>query len=558
MIALLTTFLRWIMRNVLSVAAIALVLYFGNLGWQEWNKTSDEVKAAVTSLPGLEASLDELQKSTTQSALQLEQRLQGLRQASASAIKSRLESIDTELSALRNSRRTTTEKARSLFTGHQGEIVGDYQRELKISLLDIERTNLQLLDHQRILEKLRVQHANAYAALAATVAPGLRPTCPPDPDSLRSRLPAIVSKTAARHLELCRENANAANAYKLQKDQYDSLTKPLSALNATQGLLRPIEDRLANAKALVDKKSLGIVLHEIASYLPAAMVILLFALLTPVAIKTFLFYVIAPIASRRPPIRLLPTSGENPVGASTPLPLHLDSVMVSSVSHSISIAPDHELLVHSDYLQSSGTGGNKNTKWLLNARYPLASLAAGMTVLTRIQPKVTDSVVVSSTTDPFSEVGVLDLEEDGALVLQPHNLVGVLQLRNRPIRITSHWRLGSLTAWLTLQLRYLVFHGPGSLVVKGCRGIRIEPAGTGRMINQAATMGFSANLAYSATRTETFVAYLMGKQELFNDRFSGGPGFYVYEEMPHFGKKSGITGRGLEGLLDSVLKVFGI
>ena len=86
----------------------------------------------------------------------------------------------------------------------------------------------------------------------------------------------------------------------------------------------------------------------------------------------------------------------------------------------------------------------------------------------------------------------------------------------------------------------------------------MESAGNGRSINQAATIGFSANLAYATTRCETFGSYLMGKQELFNDRFSGGPGFYVYEETPYFGKRSGITGRGIEGVFDTVLKVFGV
>ena len=47
-------------------------------------------------------------------------------------------------------------------------------------------------------------------------------------------------------------------------------------------------------------------------------------------------------------------------------------------------------------------------------------------------------------------------------------------------------------------------------------------------------------------------------RSLFNDNFAGGPGVYVYEEMPFFGNKSGITGRGLEGLIDAVLKCFGI
>ncbi|MEO8314716.1 MAG: hypothetical protein ABI645_07970, partial [Pseudomonadota bacterium] len=514
MIALLAGFIRWMARNLLSLAVIVFVLYFGKLVVQEWRKSTIEVTTARDSRPGLEASLDALQQFASQNALKLDRSLKGLQRAPDSVIESRLESIDSELSSLQISQRTKADKALSLLTGHREEIVEDYQRELTISLLEIERTNLSLLDHQRTLEKLRSQHANTYAALAAASAPGTLPTCPQNPESWRSRLAAVVLKSAALHLELCRENQKAANAYKAQKGRYENLTKPISAINVAQEIIGPIEQQLASAKAVAARKSLGLVLHEIASYLPLALGILCMALLTPVAIKTFLYYFIAPIASRRPPIRILPTATASLAGVGNLLPLVPDVETVSSVSHMISISPEHELLVHADYLQSSGTGGNKNTKWLLNARYPIASLAAGMTVLTRIRPNVAESVVVSATTDPFSEVGVLELGENGALVLQPHNLVGVLQLRNRPIRITSHWRLGSLTAWLTLQLRYLVFHGPGSLVVKGCRGIRVEPAGTDRMINQAATIGFSANLAYSATRNETFVAYLMGKQEL--------------------------------------------
>ncbi len=126
------------------------------------------------------------------------------------------------------------------------------------------------------------------------------------------------------------------------------------------------------------------------------------------------------------------------------------------------------------------------------------------------------------------------------------------------MRITRHWRLGTLQSWLTLQLRFLVFHGPGQLVMKGCRGIRIESAGTGRLINQAATLGFSANVDYANTRCETFVSYWIGKEDLFNDLFTGESGVYVYEEMPDLKRTTGITGRGLEGLTDAVLKVFGV
>ena len=146
------------------------------------------------------------------------------------------------------------------------------------------------------------------------------------------------------------------------------------------------------------------------------------------------------------------------------------------------------------------------------------------------------------------------------MVVQPRSLTGVVKQASLPVAITRHWRLLSLHAWLTFQFRYLAFHGPCKLILKGCRGVRSEEprANQPRLINQAATIGFSANLNYKTTRCETFVSYLRGKENLFNDLFSGGPGRFVYEEVPAPTGKTGIAGRGLEGFVDAVLKAFGI
>ena len=54
------------------------------------------------------------------------------------------------------------------------------------------------------------------------------------------------------------------------------------------------------------------------------------------------------------------------------------------------------------------------------------------------------------------------------------------------------------------------------------------------------------------------MSYWMGKDDLFNDIFTGELGSYVYEEMPDYKQKNGIAGRGLEGVFDAVLNVFGI
>ncbi len=234
----------------------------------------------------------------------------------------------------------------------------------------------------------------------------------------------------------------------------------------------------------------------------------------------------------------------------------------SAVSLPFEIGPGEEILIHSDFLQSSSQPAHKQTQWFLNPRLPFTSLASGMFILTRIRPEggVGAHVVVSSQNDAFGEVGAIEVPEHAALVVQPRSLAGVVKRIGSPLRITRHWRLASVHAWLTLQLRYLVFHGPCTLVLKGCRGVRAEHPDPGRprVINQSATLGFSANLDYRNTRCETFVSYLRGKEALFNDLFAGGPGLFVYEEMPARGRRGGIVGRGIEGTLDAALKAFGI
>jgi hypothetical protein len=88
--------------------------------------------------------------------------------------------------------------------------------------------------------------------------------------------------------------------------------------------------------------------------------------------------------------------------------------------------------------------------------------------------------------------------------------------------------------------------------------VRQENAGPGRSIDQNQTIGFSAHLAYAPRRSETFGAYLLGVNGLFNDSFAGGDGILVYEEMPYSGRRGGLTGRGLQGVTDVLLKFFGI
>lgn len=290
--------------------------------------------------------------------------------------------------------------------------------------------------------------------------------------------------------------------------------------------------------------------HQAILYAIAAVV---GGVLLPPIIRAGWYFGVAPLSSRCAPIQLRTRSSRDDSLGDRGAP----ALVQFGPSLAIDLSPNDELLVHPDFLQSVAQNCRTDTMLLFSWAMPFTSLAANLYGLTRIRAEDRQRFVVSSTRDPFLEVAALELPAGETLVLHPRSLVGVVQTRKKPLKIDRVWRFGWI-AWLTLQFRYVMFEGPAMLILQGCRGVRVESADDGRSIDQAATIGFSADLQYSSRRSETFWAYLTGKHGLFNDSFSGGPGVYIYEEMPHFGRRTGITGRGLEGFIDVVLDAFGI
>lgn len=229
----------------------------------------------------------------------------------------------------------------------------------------------------------------------------------------------------------------------------------------------------------------------------------------------------------------------------------------SMPSCEVEVTPENELLVRGGYVQSAPSDCEASTQWFLNGRRLLTSYVAGLTLLTRYRATRGQKVVVSSSTDPLAELVCITIPQGAALVLLPRHIVGVLQPLDQPVIITSHWRLFTLHAWLTFQLRYLVFHGPATLILQGCRGVRIESCEMGRTLSADATIGFSANLAYGTRRSDTFWEYFRGTQRLLNDYFPGGNGFYLYQEVPRRERGAG-GGHWLDGVMDALLKPFGV
>lgn len=567
--------IRWLVKYSISFILIIVVLLAGNYVRKQYHN----LESVNVEIDLLKSAIPEIQDFFLNEKKSVVARVSAIDKKVIGRIEERKHEIDAEIANKISSRETISD---FFTTSISTRIINGYKLDIEIELLRQEReyiSNLSSIANAQIdieageieLEKRRLIHAalfKQYQENGVKFENALKESKTSFSYSKKyvSLNPAI-GKLDREQISLAEDNQKAQSEYKVQKKLLDiskheiNIRKnALSYFKVNEdkifAILNPLKHAIQEKENLVLDNWLTKIQNPSLSLAQIALMILAGAILVPIGIKSTFYFVFALLASKRPPICILPKSS-GPIDGLSDCE-SFDSSRISTVSVKIMVDDSHELLLHPEFIQTLSVHGKTDTKLLLDWSCPLSSLAAGLIGLTRIRSDHSEVVVVSSTKDPFSEIATLTLSEDSALVFQPRSLVGVLYRKGNPVRISRHWRIWSLHAWLTLQLRYLVFHGPATLIVRGCRGVRVEKAGKGRRINQASTMGFSANLLYSTTRTETFWPYLIGEQELFVDSFDGDFGYYVYEEMPNYGKKSGITGRGLEGITDSFLKVFGI
>jgi len=564
----------WLAGRVL----VFLVILVALVAWDAYREES-LLLAALTKglLPDkelverLETGKQRLEASAATAEHDVKQRLESLQKRGEAAIDVRIAELDDRIKILEGNRLSPLFKLAAVMTGKGLE--QELTKELELQLGKAERDALKQIKGELVAIRAAVASAEgrrrqAYrqwqsdcAGYAAADASRKQFVAA---NPLSSRVPVLGTREQlGRIAEVVREwEQKCSGAYdnyrKAQAEVTNAKRVPKAHLesihSAKEAILAPLAELIASRKSAVEsaEKETRRVLQSVRRVFLQALGILLLVTFAPLGIKAIWYWLMAPMVEKRPPIRIR-------VGGPQGRTLEGESPRrkISAVSQEVVLADGEELLVHPDFLQSSTNQSQKSTKWLLDPRYPFTSIAAGMAILTRVRSRGEDPLTVSSRNDALSEIGVITLAAGEALVLQPRSLVGIVQRTDGPIRIQRRWVFG-LSAWITLQFRYLIFVGPGKLLVQGCRGVRVEAAGTGRSIDQNATMAFSANLEYRPRRSETFSAYVMGVNGLFNDSFAGGPGYCVYEEMPYSGKRSGLTGRGLEGLTDGLLKVVGI
>ncbi|QKY09659.1 hypothetical protein [Janthinobacterium lividum] len=564
---LLTAILHFLLRHALQFALFIVILLAGRLLLAEWRAYS----ASSETIAALRLAADGADQHGAGLAAAATARVNALQKTSQTAITARLAQVQAQLAALR------ARQQPSLFTLPLPDTntlalraQEEAARRVEIEVLVQEARYLTALqaalsgeDARHTLARLHAAHVSAYAALQHNLRQRrqLEARHP-----LATRLPgsdayAQLSLLEAQGQRLREINLQAYQAWAAQRTRTGNATtaaRPAPfAIDepALAGALAPVQKAIAVGEGQLARNWIARWRAPVMDVAPTAALLVLSAILLPVAIKAFFYFVLAPVASRLPPLSIARELQLN--GSSLPLPPHGES-RISAVSQALQLKPGQQMLIHPEYLQSSPVSSTKRTQWLLDWRFPFTSLAAGMVALTRLESETMASVTISASDDPLLEVAVVHLPAGSALVFQPRGLVGLITDAGQPLAISSHWRLGSLHAWLTLQLRFIVFRGPVTLIVRGCRGVRLERAGQGRSISQSATLGFTTDVLYSTLRSETFIPYLRGQQALLNDRFDGDNGVYLYEETPRHGKQPGKVGSWFEGFTDAILKVFGI
>ena len=561
---LLTAILRFLLRHALQFALFIVILLAGRMllaEWRAYSAGSEAVAALKTASSMADGHGAGLAAAATA-------RVNALQKASQAAIATRLKEVQAQLTTLRARQQPSLfslplPDTTTLALHAQEEAT----RRVEIEVLAQEARYLTALqaalkgeDARQTLARLHAEHVRAYAALQNNVRQRRQLEAQ---HPLAAHLPgsdayAQLSQLEAQGQRLRDINLQAYQAWVAQHARTGDASRPAPfAIDSTAlaGALAPVQQAIAAGESQLARNWIARWRAPVLDVAPTAALLVLSAILLPAAIKAFFYFVLAPVAARLPPLSI--ARELQLAGSTLSLPPHGES-RISAVSQALQLQPGQRMLIHPEYLQSSPVSSCKRTQWLLDWRFPFTSLAAGMVALTRLESGEPASVTISASDDPLLEVAVVHLPAGGALVFQPRGLVGLVCEAGQPLAISSHWRLGSLHAWLTLQLRFIVFRGPVTLIVRGCRGVRLERAGQGRSISQSATLGFSTDVLYSTLRSETFIPYLRGQQALLNDRFDGGNGVYLYEETPRHGKQPGKVGSWFEGLTDAILKVFGI
>lgn len=266
-------------------------------------------------------------------------------------------------------------------------------------------------------------------------------------------------------------------------------------------------------------------------------------LLLPLISRAVWYFLLAPVAAWAKPVCLTPVRRQRGDFSCTQAFKRL----------TVDLGPGESLYARAACVKDYPAAAGKRTRLVWNWAAPLVSYAAGLWELTRVDGGESGcSVSLWSGDDADQQLVLINLSDHPGLVFRPRHLVGVIHQPEK-LRLRRKWRLLSLHAWCTLQLRYILLEGTGRVVLSALGGIEAAaPASEERCVTQSAVAGFEGHLRYAVRRNETFWPYLRGREPLFDDCFAG-EGFYLVAVA---GDQRGQSA-GIDGWFDRIVGVVG-
>lgn len=247
--------------------------------------------------------------------------------------------------------------------------------------------------------------------------------------------------------------------------------------------------------------------------------IALVVIVLPPLLRTASYWLLMPVVKRvHKPIRLSSEqgSGDLDVGpALRTLPVDL--------------APGVVLSARSEHVRP--VRGHVRSRLLYDWSSPFISFAAGLYGLSRItgDDEGTEATLAVPD-DPDAYLMRIDFTDHPGVVMHPRHVVGVIGTPE----LTTRWRWG-IQAFATWQVRYILFGGTGSLIVRGSGDVvATRPGDRSTRMEQHLMMGFDSRLTVGVNRTEVFLPYLWGRTPLVDDEFTG--------DHPIFWQKSSSEG----------------
>jgi len=297
-----------------------------------------------------------------------------------------------------------------------------------------------------------------------------------------------------------------------------------SEIKVAQSEIEKAQDEMKQADAILSERKTTvsdarqIIIPWVKKALITGLIIFLIVVLMPYAYGILGYYVFAPIISHSDPLHLADYAN-----------ILESSATDSRPSLKILLDNKHEMVAKEEFLQGSQGDLEKSTCWIWKWKYPFACIVCELVMLTRIRNTTSKDGEVSRITFSHQKQGLLEISkisipENGALVIRPRFIAGLVYERSKEPRIISKWVFNRLHSWVTFQFRYFIIEGPVDVIVAAGRGIQTEQLDENcpnYRINRNLTIGFSPALCYNSVRAETLMAYLRKRNPLFDDNFSG-------------------------------------